>query len=135
VTQANLETPTTTPERPTSETRSESAPASPPPNTPEPARKPPEVVNQILSQGLRMVGLPLTLAGVFRVIEDLEKKQKLADNLLAGLAVVFLIAWIAAFASVHRNPKRELLESVAGALFWFGLGVMVVLIGLMAFGV
>jgi hypothetical protein len=57
-----------------------------------------------------------------------------ADNMLAGVAVICLISWIAAFASVLEGARtcQKLLESISQLFFYVGLGIMVVLIGLMA---
>ncbi len=98
--------------------------------------KPSETTKQILAQGVRLVGLPLTLAGLFRVIEDLEKRSKITDNLLASVAIIFLVSWIAAFLSVRPNQAAgRTLERISSALFYLGLTAMVILIGLMVFGV
>jgi hypothetical protein len=95
-----------------------------------------ETTKQILAQGVRLVGLPLTLAGLFRVIEDLEKRSKITDNLLASVAIIFLVSWIAAFLSVRPNQAiGRTLEQISTALFYIGLTAMVLLIGLMVLGV
>jgi hypothetical protein len=100
------------------------------------APKQSETTKQILAQGVRLVGLPLTLAGLFRVIEDLEKRSKVTDNLLASVAIIFLVSWIAAFLSVRPNQTAgRTLEQLSTTLFYLGLTAMVILIGLMVFGV
>jgi hypothetical protein len=139
VTPTNVETPDASPVgalEPSSSVINEATQTAPQSSQTVDAPKQSETTKQILAQGVYLIGLPLTLAGLFRVIEDLEKRSKVTDNLLAGVAIIFLVSWIAAFLSVRPNQTAgRTLEQTSSVLFHLGLGAMVGLIGLMVFGI
>jgi hypothetical protein len=81
-----------------------------------------------------MVGVCLTVTGLFRLIGELAQVTTLADNVLAADAVVFLGACIAAYLSLRaRSPDlARRLEAVADIVFVVGVLVLVGLAGLIA---
>jgi hypothetical protein len=99
------------------------------------AHKESETIKQILNHGVRLVGFPLTLAGLFRVAEELEKRPRIADNLLAAVAIIFFVSWIMAFLSVRSDQAfRHRLENISSVLFHLGLVALIGLIGMMILG-
>jgi hypothetical protein len=87
-----------------------------------------------LSAGL--VGVCLTVIGVIHVGLHLDRWNTVADNILAGDAVLFLLTCLFAYASLRTRRgerRRRMLERLADACFLFALTVMTVVCAVIAF--
>lgn len=94
-----------------------------------------ELSGHILMVSAGLVGVCLTVIGLFQVVRQLRAIDRLADNLLALDALSFLLASVLAYLalrSIHR-PNRYALERVADAAFLLGLVMMVLVCGLVAY--
>jgi len=85
-----------------------------------------DICVHIFTVSSAMVGVCLTVIGLLRIVITIQKVDTLADDLVAGNALVFLAStFISYWALRTRNSKRmHRLERVADALFLFGLGFM-----------
>src|SRR5678815_2604281 len=82
-----------------------------------------------------MVGVCLTVIGLIRVVITLGRADTLADDLLAGDALLFLIScllsyWALRSRSVHRMHR---LEKVADAIFIIAMIGMVIICALITY--
>jgi hypothetical protein len=86
----------------------------------------------IFSVSSGMVGVCLTVIGLIRVVITLGKADTVADDLLAGDAVLFLTASLLSYAALRaRNTTRmRQLEWIAD---WVFIGAMTVMVGICAF--
>jgi hypothetical protein len=87
---------------------------------------------------LQMIGISLTVAGIFRGVQTIGKAPVRADNVLSMVAVIFLLAWITAFFAQRVKPTTPLgrvLEVIADAAFVMALGLIVTAVALIAFEV
>jgi hypothetical protein len=89
----------------------------------------------IISVSAAMVGVCLTVIGLFQVVQGLHGLDTPADNILALDAVVFLFACLLAYASLRsRSPRRRRrLERMADGCFLCALVIMTVMAGTIAF--
>ena len=80
----------------------------------------------IFSVSAQMVGVCLTVIGLFRVIVRLKNVDSVADNVLAADAVAFLVACLLAYASLRSRavPRRRAFERAADVAFAAGLVLM-----------
>ncbi len=82
-----------------------------------------------------MVGVCLTVIGLIRVVITLGTADTLADDFLAGDALLFLIScllsyWALRSRSVHRMHR---LERIADGIFIFAMIGMVVICALVTY--
>jgi hypothetical protein len=91
----------------------------------------------ILSASAALIGACLTVIGLFRVVFHLKNADSIADNLLACAALLFLVSGTAAYMALRsgRRGVRERWERTADVVFLFGLVVLVVVGGLIAYEV
>jgi ABC-type Na+ efflux pump permease subunit len=91
----------------------------------------------ILAVSAGLVGVCLTVIGLFRVIIRSQHVDSIADNLLAVDALFFLVACVLAYLALRaREPMRaRRIERVADVVFLFALVVMAVVSGLIAYEV
>jgi hypothetical protein len=89
----------------------------------------------IIGVSAAMVGVCLTVIGLFQVVQGLHGLDTPADNVLALDAVVFLFACLLAYASLRsRSPRRRRrLERMADGCFLFALVIMTAMAGTIAF--
>src|ERR1700740_1394826 len=89
----------------------------------------------IFTTSATLVGVCLTVIGLFRVILQLKSVGTLADNFLSIDALLFLIACgLAYWALRTRNPKRrQIVEKIADVLFLVALSVMTAICALITF--
>jgi multisubunit Na+/H+ antiporter MnhF subunit len=80
----------------------------------------------IFSVSAQLVGICLTVLGLFRVMTRLEGVSRIADQLLALDAIAFLTACVFAYASLRSEAqlRRRALERVADVSFGIALLVM-----------
>jgi hypothetical protein len=109
--------------------REESDPAG------EPLGQDASLAVHIISVSAAMVGVCLTVIGLFQVVQGLHGLDTPADNILALDAVVFLFACLLAYASLRsRSPRRRRrLERMADGCFLCALVIMTVMAGTIAF--
>jgi hypothetical protein len=88
----------------------------------------------IFSVSAQMVGVCLTVIGLFRVIVRLKNVDSVADNVLAVDAAGFLVACLLAYASLRSGERRRrrALERAADVAFAAALGVMTAVCALVA---
>jgi multisubunit Na+/H+ antiporter MnhF subunit len=88
----------------------------------------------IFSVSAELVGVCLTVIGLFRVIFRLKQVDSLADNVLAVDAVGFLVTCTLAYASLRSRTQRHrrALERAADSCFVAALLLMTVVCGLVA---
>ena len=89
----------------------------------------------IIGVSAAMVGVCLTVIGLFQVVQGLHGLDTPADNILAIDAVVFLFACLLAYASLRsQSPRRRRrLERMADGCFLCALVIMTVMAGTIAF--
>jgi hypothetical protein len=89
----------------------------------------------IFSVSAALVGVCLTVIGIFRAIGELKNFSSLGDNILAIDALIFLASCIFAYSSLRSRgaQKRHKLEKIADILFIFGLSLMAVVCTIIAY--
>ena len=89
----------------------------------------------IFSVSAGLVGVCLTVIGIFRAIGELKTFTTVGDNILAFDALIFLASCMLAYSSMRsRDPrKKHKLERIADILFIFGLSLMAVVCSIIAY--
>lgn len=89
----------------------------------------------IFSVSAGLVGVCLTVIGLFRVVVRSQNVDSIADNLLAANALLFLIACGLAYLALRRRSgtRAHGLERVADVVFLAGLVMMVAVGALIAY--
>jgi multisubunit Na+/H+ antiporter MnhF subunit len=89
----------------------------------------------ILSVSAGLVGVCVTVIGLFRVVLRAQQVDSIADNLLAIDGLVFLVACFLAYLALraHTAARAERLERVADVVFLAGLTMMVAVGALIAY--
>jgi uncharacterized membrane protein len=112
--------------------------APPPPPVPpasEPSSGERDLSGHIFSVSAGLVGVCLTVIGLFRLFRKTGEVASVADNLIAIDALVFLFACLFAYLALRttRESSWRRLEHFADTLFLFGLAAMVVISTLIAY--
>jgi len=86
-----------------------------------------DVCIHIFGVSAGLVGVCVTVIGLLRVAFTLNKVNTLADDLLAGDALMFLFACLTSYWALRTRSKQRMhqVERVADLLFLAGLAVMV----------
>lgn len=94
-----------------------------------------QIAIHIFSVSAGLVGVCLTVIGIFRAIGELKSFSTLGDNILAINALIFLASCIFAYSSLRSRSenKRHKLERIADILFIFGLSLMAVVCAIIAY--
>lgn len=94
-----------------------------------------ELAVHIVGVSAALVGVCLTVIGLIQLVLRLRDWNTPADNILAGDAVLFLLACMLAYASLRsRSPARKRrLERLADACFLFALVLMTLVCTVIAF--
>jgi hypothetical protein len=88
----------------------------------------------IFSVSAGLVGVCLTVIGLFRVVVTSKNVDSIADNMLAFDALTFLIACLFSYLSLRSTAARARnYERVADISFLGGLALMVAIGGLIAY--
>jgi len=89
----------------------------------------------IFSVSAGLVGVCLTVIGIFRVVVRSQNVDSIADNLLAVDALLFLVACFFAYLALRSRSVRRSrrLERVADGIFLLGLTMMVAIGALVAY--
>ena len=93
-----------------------------------------DLAGRIFSTSAQLVGVCLTIIGLFRVVLVLKNINSVADNLMAIDALIFLGACLLSYLAL-RSLKAErsfTLEQAADVVFLLGLGTMVAVCVLVA---
>lgn len=94
-----------------------------------------ELVERIFSTSAQLVGVCVTVIGLFRVVFELKNINSIADNLMAIDALVFLGSCLLSYLALRstKATRSLILEQAADLVFLAGLGMMVVVCGLVAY--
>ena len=101
---------------------------------PSPASVERDLAGRIFTTSAQLVGVCLTVIGLFRVVSHLKNVNSVADNLMAIDALVFLGSCLLSYLALRslRAERSLALEQAADVVFLLGLGTMVALCGLVA---
>jgi len=96
-----------------------------------------DICIHIFTVSSAMVGVCLTVIGLIRVVITLGRADTLADDFLAGDALLFLIScllsyWALRSRSVHRMHR---MERVADAIFIIAMIGMVIICALITYNI
>ena len=82
-----------------------------------------------------MVGVCLTVIGLIRVVITLGRADTLADDLLAGDALLFLISCLLSYWALRSRSVRRMhrLEKIADGIFILAMVGMVIICGLITY--
>ena len=96
-----------------------------------------DVCVHLFSVSAAMVGVCLTVIGLVRIVITVDKSDTFADDLLAGDAILFLIACLCSYWALRtRNTKRmHKVERIADYTFITALILMVVICVFIAFAI
>jgi hypothetical protein len=85
----------------------------------------------ILTVSAGMVGVCLTVIGLLRVVMTMQKADTIADDLLAGDSILFLLSALLSYWALRTRTIRRMhrVERFADAIFLIALVVMVVVSG------
>ena len=94
-----------------------------------------DICIHIFTVSSAMVGVCLTVIGLIRVVITLGTADTLADDFLAGDALLFLIScllsyWALRCRSLHRMHR---LEKIADGIFIFAMNGMVIICALITY--
>jgi len=91
----------------------------------------------IFSVSAAMVGVCLTVIGLIRVVITLGKADTIADDLLAGDAVLFLTACLLSYTALRTRaaPRMKKFERFADWLFILAMTVMVAICAFIAYAI
>lgn len=89
----------------------------------------------IFSVSAGLVGVCLTVIGIFRAIGELKSFSTIGDNILAIDALIFLASCMFAYSSMRSRDERKKhkLERIADVLFIFGLSLMAIVCSIIAY--
>ena len=84
-----------------------------------------------------MVGVCLTVIGLIRVVVTLGTADTLADDLLAGDALLFLISCLLSYWALRSRTMRRMhrLEKIADGIFIIAMISMVIICALITYSV
>ena len=89
----------------------------------------------IFTASAALVGVCLTVMGLFRITSKLQNVGSVGDELLAVDAVAFLGSCILAYVALRtrRQKRRHRVEQLADSIFLLGLCLMAVVCALIAY--
>lgn len=84
-----------------------------------------------------MVGVCLTVIGLIRVVITLGKVDTLADDLLAGDALLFLCACLLSYVALRTRSQRRMhqVEILADRIFILAMIVMTAICGVITYAI
>jgi hypothetical protein len=94
-----------------------------------------ELSGHIFSVSAGLIGVCVTVIGLFRLVGESGRIRTWADDFLAIDAFAFLLSCLLAYLALRsRSPaRRNLLERFADVIFLLGLAAMVVIGSLVAY--
>jgi hypothetical protein len=104
------------------------------PDQQEKVRREENICTHIFSASATLVGVCLTVIGIFQ-IGKLREIGSVADNILAVDAVGFLTSCILSYAALRSKTERQQMriEKIADVIFLTSLLLMAVVCGLVAY--
>jgi hypothetical protein len=96
-----------------------------------------DICIHIFTVSSAMVGVCLTVIGLVRVVITLGKADTVADDLLAGDALLFLVSCFISYAALRSRRARRMhrLERVADGVFILAMIVMVVICAFLTYAI
>src|SRR6266480_6551931 len=96
-----------------------------------------DICIHIFTVSSAMVGVCLTVIGLIRVVITLGKADTLADDLLAGDALLFLISCLLSYSALRSRTVRRMhrIERAADVVFITAMFVMVAVCALVTYAV
>ena len=96
-----------------------------------------DICIHIFTVSSAMVGVCLTVIGLIRVVITMGKADTLADDLLAGDALLFLVSCFLAYAALRSRGARRMhrLERTADVVFILAMVVMVMICAFLTYAV
>ena len=96
-----------------------------------------DICIHIFTVSSAMVGVCLTVIGLIRVVITLGKADTLADDFLAGDALLFLVACLLAYCALRSRGfgRMRRLERIADAIFIVAMIGMVVICILVTYAI
>jgi uncharacterized membrane protein YqjE len=94
-----------------------------------------DICIHIFTVSSAMVGVCLTVIGLIRVVITFGRADTLADDLLAGDALLFLISCLLSYWALRSRSVRRMhrLEKIADAIFIFAMIGMVIICALITY--
>ena len=94
-----------------------------------------DICIHIFTVSSAMVGVCLTVIGLIRVVITLGRADTLADNLLAGDALLFLISCLLSYWALRSRSLRRMhrLEKIADGIFILAMIGMVIVCALITY--
>src|ERR1043166_7714844 len=94
-----------------------------------------DVSIHIFTVSSAMVGVCLTVIGLIRVVITLGKADTIADDLLAGDALLFLISCLLSYSALRSRSVRRMhrLEKIADGIFILAMIGMVIICALITY--
>src|SRR3954452_15296935 len=94
-----------------------------------------DICIHIFTVSSAMVGVCLTVIGLIRVVITFGRADTLADDFLAGDALLFLIACLLSYWALRSRSVRRMhrLEKIADAMFIFAMIGMVIICALITY--
>jgi len=96
-----------------------------------------DICIHIFTVSSAMVGVCLTVIGLVRVVITLGKADTLADDLLAGDALLFLVSCFVSYAALRsrRALRMRHLERIADSVFILAMIVMVAICAFLTYAI
>lgn len=103
----------------------------------EPKSGNPDLCDTIFSGSVAMVGVCLTVIGLFKVVTSVKQVSTLGDDLLALDGLLFLVSALLSYWAMRHRGRKEMpqVEQVADYVFLAGLVLMVVVGALITYAV
>jgi hypothetical protein len=107
----------------------------PPTRAPQPTSRERQLSGHIFAVSAGLVGVCLTVVGLFHIFRQPGMAESIADNLVAMDAMVFLFACLFAYLALRSDleSRWRRLERYADVMFLGGISAMVVIIALIAY--
>ncbi len=89
----------------------------------------------IFSVSAALVGVCLTVIGIFRAVGELRSFITIGDNILAIDSLIFLGSCIFAYSLLRsrKSSKKHRLEKIADVLFICGISLMTIVCAIVAY--
>src|SRR5213080_1980626 len=96
-----------------------------------------DICIHIFTVSSAMVGVCLTVIGLIRVVITLGRADTLADDLLAGDALLFLISCLLSYWALRSRTLRRMhrLEKIADGIFIIAMIGMVIICALITYSI
>ena len=96
-----------------------------------------DICIHIFTVSSAMVGVCLTVIGLVRVVITLGKADTIADDLLAGNALLFLVSCFVSYAALRSRHVRRMhrFERIADSVFILAMIVMVMICAFLTYAI